>query len=426
MRETAIEAALRDPFVWAGMGAGVRVACDVRKRAITWTPGTTPLPTFVDVAQRLRDDRAAAAERVNRLLDMDPSGWRPAVAVDISYRTVAVVEGILASVQKTRHLTWRCFELTKLATEIADVIDDSWPALMRAQVASEAWAEHALALLSLGRYMDVEVAAHRAYEYTQAYPTLAIETALAQYIEGTAVLRQGRHDEALELALTSGTTFLEFGDKQRYVKARLLEGYALYDAKRFQESGELWSSLIADAQAIGDRSILAYLYNNIGNSLRNVGKLARARWYLGHALTLFVELGNPYAREVPRVRLSIARVMLQNGQLSQALAEMEETRSLFARLEMASGVAAAELDICEILIVMERIDEAHVICSRLPAAFRELGMQRNELEAAAFLKECADEKRLRVSQVQYVREYMRDLPQNPGRPFMRPQQEVEG
>jgi len=426
MKQSQLEAALRDPFVWAGPRTDVRVACDVATRTITWTQTAAPFPAFVHVAHRLRTDRATAAECVNRLLNMDPAGWRPAVAEDAAYRTIAVVEGILTSVQKTRHLTWRCFELTKLATEIADVIDDSWPMLMRAQVASEAWAEHGLALLSLGRYPDAEKAARQAYECTSGYPTLAIEAALAHYIEGSAMLRQGRHDEASKLALTSAQTFHEFGDKQHYVKARLLEGYALYDAKRFEESGELWTSLIADAETLGDKALRAILYNNVGNALRNAGKLDRARWYLTMALTLLSQLGPEYAPEIPRIHMNIARLTMQKGQLPAALAAMQEARQLFASMQMASGVAAAELDIVELFVVMDRAAEAEQLCSGLPAVFRELGMTANALEAAAFLKECAVQKQLRVPHVHHVREYLRDLPQNPARPFVRPMPEAGG
>jgi tetratricopeptide (TPR) repeat protein len=386
----------------------------------------TLLTAFAEISQRLREDRDTAPERVNRLLDMDPSGWRPLLQHEPSYCTVGVVEGILASVEKTAHLTWRCFELTTLATEIVPLLDESWPVVIRAQVSSEAWREHAWALLNLGRYPAAEDAARRARAQIADHPSLAIDGALAQYVEATAVLRQRRHDDALPLARTAAETFLDFGDKKRYVKARVLEGYALYEAQRLQESTDLWVSLLTDAKAMHDSVTLAYLYNNLGNAQRNLGKNERARRYFGRALALFEVLGQAYAQEIPRVRLGLARISLQDGQFATALAQMEEARRLFARLQMGSGVAAAELDIVEVLIVMRRVHDAERVCRELPSVFREFGMTRNELEAAAFLNECAAEKRLHVAHVRHVREYLRDLPQNPGRPFARPQVEVEG
>lgn len=429
-----LETLLHDPFVWQRSERWEdepHVSCDLETRATVWHFPERPVRNphlFTElsaIAKRLRDERAAAPERVNRLLNMDPSGWRPLIQSDPSYRSIGVVEGILAAVDKTAHLTCRCFELTTLTTEIVQFIDESWPPLLVAQLHCDVWREHAWALVNLGRYLTAEEAAHRAVEYVAPYGALAVEGALAQYMEGSAVYRQGRHIEAWKLAQRAALTFRAFGDHKRFVKARLLEGLALYDAQKLQQSTELWQSLIAQAKALGDRVTLAHLHNYLGNAMRSMGKLPRARWYLQHALTMFEELGKRYAQEIPRVRMTIARVTLQTGKLARALTEMQGARRLFAALQASSGVAAAELDIVEILIVMGRFEEAYALCERLPGVFREFGMVGNELEAAAFLKECASGRQLHVPHVQHVREYLRDLPQNPGRPFVR-RVEAEG
>jgi tetratricopeptide (TPR) repeat protein len=440
---------LRDPFIWtlaqglmthsdfedqaevradddADADAELHLFADMQSRETRseWSFPEFPvdparLAEFSRVAASIRADRATAADRVNRLLDMDPKTWRSAIAADASLRTAAVVEGILAAVNKTTHLTARCLELTALATEIASSVESDLPPILLAQIRGEAWREHAWALVNRGWYPSAEDAARCSLDYIQSYPTLATDAALAEYVLATAMFRRGASAEAAELAEKAARTFLDWGDMRRFVKARLLQGIGLFKAKRFAESVALWESLIQEVSTT-DRATLAYLYNNIGGALRDLQDYERATWYLQQAMGIFEELGDQYATEVPRVRMAVARLLYQRARFDEALAEHHRARGAFAALQMGAGVAAVDLEIVEILLVTGRVAEAARLCRDLPRVFRNYGMEGNELEAGAFLMECAAMERLTVQNVVHVREYLRDLPAHPHLRFVKP------
>lgn len=434
LSESDFEAILRSPAVWVEQHSEpaeerVRFACPAdRKPVVALFPESGScrggLDAFVQFAQRLKDARAAAVTLVNGLLDTDPAKWRALIHGNQAYRTIGVVEGLLACAAKTQHLAWRCFELTTLACEVADLIEDSWPPLLVRQIRSEAWREHAWSLLSLGRYPKAEEAARHARALVEDSPTLAIERALADYVLASVFQRLEDNAQALTLARSAAIIFADFGDKQRYVKARLFEGVSLYNAKRFHESTQLWSTLIEEARSLNDRVTLAYLYNNMGAAFGQLNQRERAVWYLGHAAVLYEELG--IRTELPRVKLALARVELQRGRFDHALAGFYEARHGFAAVHNGAGVASSELEIVEVLIVTGRLREAKELCADLPAVFQEFGLTQNALTAAAYLREVAAQDVLAVPHVEHVREYLRDLPQNPGREFTRPIVEAGG
>jgi tetratricopeptide (TPR) repeat protein len=460
-----MEAVLRDPFVWyesshslpasrrsdrsplvvlnrpqgpviweAGKDDGeIVIYSDIATRKLvcilrfpeTPAPNVRLRAELLAIHERLQHDRETAAERVNTLLLLDGQARCQLTETDPRYRTLAVVQGILASVATTPEDPSRCLELTGLATEVAGALSEleNHP-IHVAQARCDAWREHAWALLCVGRYPMAVRAAAKARMFVERFPALAIEQALAMYVEASGLERKGSHAKCVDLAQRAAHIFLDHGDKERYVKARLLEGFGLFYSKRFEESVELWTSLVAQAGDNGDRAIVACLYANIGGALREIGRLDLAGWYLRHALTSFESLEPALANEIPRVKLGIARISAKRGQFERAIKEMRAARFLFAKHRMAAGVAAADLDIVEILLLLNRTNEAEKLCTALPAVFESFGMTTNALEAAAYLKECAAERTLDMPRIQHVRDYLGQLPRNPRRRFLRPEVEA--
>ena len=430
LSESELVAVLGDGVVWRDQDSDVRFACNTEERnVVLHFPEPAPanardLQTLLELANLLGNQRAAAPPLVNQLMEMDPATWRPLIAGDPAYRSIGVVEGLLAAVAKTQHLTTRCFELTTLACEIVQILDQSWPPLLRANTTAEVLREHALALHNLGRYPAAKEAAQRSAAILYEWPTLAHERALTDYVLAMVLQRLGENTEALACCRRAALIFRDHGDKQRYVKARLWEGVALYHAGRTRESARLWTSLMEHARALHDRVTLAWLYNNIGNAFRQEKRFGQATWYLRQAVALFEALG--ITHELPRIKLAMARMEMQKGRFEHALPALHEARRGFAECHNGAGVAGVDLDIVELLILTSRFDEAKELCSGLPTIFMQFGLTTSALEAAAFLREVAAHDALVVSHVEHVREFLRDLPENPRRPFIRPIPEAGG
>jgi tetratricopeptide (TPR) repeat protein len=372
------------------------------------------------LASRWKADSDAARAAAVDLLNLDPREWRFYLETHPGCCTAAILDEIHRAADAT-DLPVRLHELTSLGLEIASRMDDAsnHPAVL-GRARGRAWRYEAGALEALSRYPDALAACNRAAEFLRTVPALADEEAKVRYIRGTVLTRMGGRDNfarALAEVRAAAQAFGEYADVHMYVKVRLLEGYVLYKSERQSETLELWRNLIAHARAMRDEQTLAALYSNVGAELRKQGDLDRATWYLKAALRLFPRAG--MTSQSPRVRLSLARIRAARGDYAKALAELWRVRSEFLELRILTDAEEVLLDIAELLIVLGRHTEARAVCVGLPEKFRNAGMSERELEAVAYLKECAEAGLLEEADVVHVRLFLRDLPQDPARRFTR-------
>jgi tetratricopeptide (TPR) repeat protein len=421
-RLRTFEAFLREPDTWRDIETDVRLACNVRERVLEFIWAyAEPSKEQVAAATRLkvkwRSELAAARETVATLLNLDPREWRSHIAEHAAARTIAVIDLVLESAEAIKHLPVRMHELTTLATEVTRQLDEAGQhriSLQRAR--GRAWRYHAVALEGLTRYRDALDACDAADCELGEAPTLADEAATVAYVRGMVLARMGELDRALAQIHHASRMYEVYGDKQRYVKARVVEGYVLYKAQRNKETLELWTSLIGDARAISDFETLASLHLNVGDELRNQRDFERATWHIRTSLGMFTKL--KMTSEIPRARLSLARVKVLRADYEGALPDLWKVCGEFTNLRMHMAAANVRLEIVEILLILGRAEEAHELCLDLPAIYLEAGITENALQAGAHLRECAELRVLHEADIQHVRLFLQDLPQNPTKAFV--------
>lgn len=443
-RHTAFEEAVRDPAVWEAVGLW-RMASRYADRRTVWVSADGSREVlddddeqshaesnveyfphsmnrhkddFVAAAEQLRAERVIAPRLVATLLDMDPRLWREWLLEHPEHRTATVVEALVSVVRRSGNLPWRCFELTKLAIDVAYEPRPGQRAIFTAIARAQAWNEHALVLIDLGRYPDAVTATKQSRLSVHDFGALALDSAVADYIAAMAYVRMGKPREAVRCVRRATRIAEEYGDTKLSMKCRLLHGVTLHENHHLTEAMGVWTGLIVEAQDRYDEELLGSVYNNAGLTLLNQGDLARAKWHFAQAARIFTARDDRLV--LARIDLNFARIAVQESDPERALTLFRKARAAFHGVSAAGGVSTTDLETAELLLAIGRHREAESLCSQLPETFRELGMDTNALTAAAYLAECAAARRLDVAALHYVKAYIDDLPQNPGRPFRRP------
>ncbi|MCU1348045.1 MAG: hypothetical protein JWO56_1075 [Acidobacteria bacterium] len=414
--------ALRESFVWDSSGEDeVTLACGLGNRVLEWVFSypDPPVPVLNEIRHahlaRVRFAEAARAE-VAELLRIEPRFWREHIAAHPEVVSFGLVTVLLDSADSIKHLPVRMHELTSLAIEIVEAGDfaKSEPIAER-WAAGRAWRFHAVALDGLTRYGSALEACKRAEDVLASLVASDHELAIVHYMKATLLGRLGELDTALSLIKDAARVFAGYGDKKMFVKARTVECFILQRAKRIEETLALCTSLISDAREIGDLETVASLYCNIGDDLRLKGEFSRATWYLRQSLTMFQRRG--MLSDVPRPRIALAHMRAQQGDLRGALSAFWTVHEEFTNLRMLVAAANVQLLIIEILLGLGEVREAKSLCVDLPDLYIANGFSQNAQIAGAYLRECAQLDEVRVPDVQHVRLYLQDLPQDPTRPF---------
>jgi tetratricopeptide (TPR) repeat protein len=273
------------------------------------------------------------------------------------------------------------------------------------------WLERANVLRHLGRHaeaLDALDIAARAFTHS---PVAVYSLALVDYLRGVIFVELERLDEGLRLVRRSARVFRQFGEDERYVHARIVEGGVLFDRNCYREALDLFESLIDVAKEIGQARTLAHVYGNVANCQLRLNDLESAEMYFGRALSLYEALGIEIERV--RTRWNIASLRIAGGNLADGLARLREVRTEFERLGMHSDAALVTLDIAEALLAASTphgAREAAELSASLIATFASVGMTGSALTALAFLREAFDAGRATPTLVRHVRNFLESRP----------------
>jgi tetratricopeptide (TPR) repeat protein len=420
---------LRCPDVWPSEGDDpldhdpILPACNVATRGpqLVWS-SSGPFASRLAEVRRLREkwasDAVAAKEIAARLLNMVPRDWRAYVAAHREEMTTAVIDLILEAAEAI-DLPIRMHELTSLATEVVAHLDDAQDHRVSiARTSARAWRHHASALEGLTRYDDALAACSMAEQCASKVAALCEDRAAIAYTRAIIHVRLKQFESALPQIRYAAGIYRDLGDQQRFVKTRTVEGGLLYESGQNDEALEVWTSLIADARELNEKDTLAFLHLNIGTELRGRGDFDRAVWHLRSALRMFVKL--KMTAQVPRARLSLARIKLLQADYGRALPELWKVYQEFANLGMHLAAANRLVEIGETLLRLHRVEDAYEVCTQLLEMASETRLPAGAFDAVKFLRQCADLGDLQLTDLQHVGLFLSDLPQNPLSAFVRP------
>jgi tetratricopeptide (TPR) repeat protein len=359
-----------------------------------------------------------AAQRLARIVGSPIMFRRANVAARAELHNGGAVRFLCAQSREFREKQpMHALALADAAVALCDRLPpERCPATMIAELRGGAWLERANALRFLGRFaeaLDALDIAENAYART---PVSTFSLALVQYLRGVIFFETERLDEATRLARRAARIFRQFGEHERYLHAKIVEGGVLFHRNRFAEALALFTSLVGPAKELGDVPTIARLYGNIANCLLGLQRRSDACGYFAQALSLYEALG--LETEKIRTRWSLGRLNVSAGKVADGIDRLREAKREFEALGLTNEAAQATLDIVEALLAGGDSSEAARLCAGLAESFVAAGMTGNSLTALGYLREAVALGRADRGLVEDVRAYLAGAPETTDRPFV--------
>lgn len=348
-----------------------------------------------------------------------PAAFRRAnVAAMAEMRTAGVVRKLCTVSRELRERQpMHALALADAAVTIAEQLGAIYPRVVIEELRGSAWLERANVLRYLGRHpeaIDALDIAEQAYEET---PVAAYSIAIVHYVRAAVFVELERFDEARRLARHSARVFRQFGEHERLVHARMIEGCVAFHQNQYAAALALFRPLVQPAKDLGDATTLARLYLNIASCHLELGAYDEAHQHLTQALSLYEALG--LETEKIRTRWSLGTLLVKTGRATEGIHRLHDARLEFERLGATTDAALVSLDIVETLLAIGRPREAVELCAGLVESFTSGGMTGNALTALAFLREAVDAGSATPLLVAHVRSYLQQRVED--RPFLPPE-----
>ncbi|HEV2719986.1 MAG TPA: zf-HC2 domain-containing protein, partial [Thermoanaerobaculia bacterium] len=364
------------------------------------------------LAAALAREEEQAAQRLARIIDSPIMFRRARVMERAELHNAGAVRFLCARSRELREKQpMHALTLADAAVALSDRLPrERYPSTMIADLRGSAWLERANALRLLGRFaeaLDALDIAERAYAHT---PVATFSLALVQYLRAVIFFESERLDEATQLARRAARVFRQFGEDERFLHAKIVEGGVLFHRNRFAEALELFMSLVGPAKSLGDAATIARLYGNIANCYLGLQRRSDACGYFAQALSLYEALG--FETEKIRTRWSLGRLAIAAGKAAEGVNRLREAQREFEAIGLTNEAAQVTLDVVEALLATGETAEVARLCAGLVESFTAAGMTGNSLTALAYLREAVASGRADHDLLEHVRAYLAAGPEN--------------
>lgn len=354
------------------------------------------------------------AERLLAPLVRSPASFRRAnVAASRRMHTAGVVRRLCSESRLLRERQpMHALVLADAAIAIADQLPAGrYPETLLDELRGSGWLERANVLRYLGRYAEALDATDIAARAFARSPVSVFSTALVDYLRAVICVETERLDEALRLVRKSARVFRQFGEDDRFVHAKIVEGTVLFDQNHYTQARDLFLGLVRTTKSLGDAATLARLYGNVANCQLRLHELESADVYFARALSLYEALG--LETERVRTRWNIGCLRIATGDIPDGLARLREAKQEFEELGLRSDAALVTLDLAEALLASgdpAEAREAAEVCGGIVESFNAVGMTGHALRALGFLQEAFASGRATPALVREVRQFLATRP----------------
>jgi len=398
----AFDTALHDPLPWE-----VADAMPARREAP---------PQLLDQARALAAADAQARELVMPLIDSAIRFREARIDEDPRFFTPAVIR-LLCKVANGMHERQPQFGLVLADTALSIV--EKLPEPLKARsgwYAGTAWKERANALRYVGRFRDAEKALDKSEEVFEADDYVEpFDLATVAYVRATVYCEMERFVEAAQLAREAAAVFQLYGDKRRYLSARVVEASSFYCADRYSEALPIYESVVVDARAAEEMWMLALALANAASCHTRLGGFEKAFTYYADSLSVITELDVPSERT--RIFWALAALKVESGQYEDGLPELENASKQLLSFGLTNDAALATLDLIAGLIAVGDTDRVPELCRAVAATFAAEGLSRNAKKALAYLSETVGSGNAAPEDVRHVRTYLARLSVHPQEEF---------
>src|SRR5262249_1081899 len=194
-------------------------------------------------AERARSEEEDAKALCSEILTGPSSWWPQRLRLATGAYTAGMVTQLLERVGPIfdTDSPANALQVTSMAIEVAnalDVVDYACDYVVKLR--ANAYRDHAYILSYMGRHLE-------ALEFTERSKRLYDQLPLPEYhlarlaLVKASILRSiDRAQEAIALAHDAADTFLRFGDRTRYINARVWEAAAIHQTGALKDALETW------------------------------------------------------------------------------------------------------------------------------------------------------------------------------------------
>lgn len=308
-----------------------------------------------------------------------------------------------------------------LAQAIAEVLpDDTYPNGAVYELRGAAWKERANALVRLAQFDEALASlrrAERAYGHSNSsgYGLAGVEL-----VRAAVHYQRGELEKAAFHAERAEHEYAFLGLQDHCMKAILLRGQIRYEALDYEVASTIFQQLMEYGEAIGDAGWIARGAYCRGACELERGKVADAAMLFNQALVTFRETGP--ATERISTEWGLARVVLHQGNVNDAVRRLREVIARFEELGMVSDAALAGIDMAEALLVLDLPTEIVKVAAHSFKVLKKAGIVTGALTALAYLKEAAAKGRVNTTVLTTVRVFLRRVEREPDLVFLPPRQ----
>ncbi len=360
----------------------------------------------------IQEERSAALGVLDDALSGPMSWWQARVFSRPGALTYGfAVELVERAVRLLDTSPAEATEVASIAVAVAERLRvDAYPFDLVISARADAWREYAYALFYIGRLNEAAHAVDVSEQLFKQMPVPEIELARTSLIRAGLLMARDQIAEAIPLAEQAGGVFRQFGDEQRYVKARMTEGTLRYRGGDIRGALAIWLALEKEP-ALQQSDALGMLLHNIGHAYRDLQEFAKARVFLDRATAEYAARG----MDVEKVRTQwvIGQMLVLAGEPSEGLPVLRAARREFERLGMELEAALVGLEMAEALLIHGRTDDVAQICRTILDRFVQEGMMSRAITALAYLREVVAAEKATPAMVREVRDFLRALPQSP-------------
>jgi tetratricopeptide (TPR) repeat protein len=375
-------------------------------------PDPARVAEFAETARRLQRERAQSEDLVaNALRDTPRAAWGRLREMH-ELHTSGALERLGREVEKRLDIDPRdALAIAELATSIADeLVPDSYPAIMLAQLRAHAWKDCARAHSYLARYDDGLRALDRAEEQLQKFGTLAHDRAVVLFCRTTLLQHLRRFKEAREILDECRAVFRAHGDMQTYVKCTLAAGNLLVRMGDYRAARELLGPLVDNDSMLGSQARIGLGWCAVNLNEPTV------------ALEHFEEAARGlrrYGRELEAIRAGYGAgsAMLHLHRYADAITMLRSTREIFLARGLVEEGGLSGLGIVEAQLVLGQITAARQLAASLVHEFTNAQLNRRAVAALAYLNDAIAASSATPKIVRDIHAYVRILQTDPNREF---------
>lgn len=373
-------------------------------------PVEAPRQFMVNVsafAERARREEEAATELCDAILSGPSAWWRQRLRTTDGAYTGGMVKQLLERMRGLLESSpANALQVTALAIEIANALDIAlYPSDYVIKLRAQAYRDHAYVLSFMGRYPEALDFAERSKRLFDQSPLPEYDLARLALVKATILRAIDRIEEAIELTHEAAETFLRFGDRSRYVTARMTEAVTLYMRGNVAQALSVWKSLEGDA--LDDISSVR-LAHNIALCYSDLGQPENALPYVQRCVVEFEMLG--VETERTRSRWLLGHALAACGKYADSVPIFRQTWREFEQLDLIADSGLVALELAETLLVLGQSDEVPAICRDVIGQFTRAGMASRALTALSFLREAVAIGQATPSLVRHVHAFLRELP----------------